>query len=163
MAKITRTQQRRLAASSFAFIMTAAMMMMPTTTDARGGGHGSGGFHTRSVNILGFTNLHATPAAGFVAVRRTPRRVFTQHRFAFRRSRGIASHFVNVGADGLWVDSFEPAPTIIVVQQPENAQAPLSPHRLAPVVKAPDAEQEGILVVRGNSKAYVTFPTAKSG
>lgn len=163
MAKITRTQQRRLAASSLAFVLTAAITMMPTTTDARGGGHGSGGFHTRSVGILGFTNLHATPAAGFVAVRRAPRRAFTQHRFAFRHSRGTASHLISLGADGLWVDSFEPAPTIVVVQQPGIAQAPISPRRPAAVMKAPDAEQEGILVVRGNSKAYVTFPTAKSG
>ena len=167
MAKITRTQRRRLVASSIALILTA-VIMTPTTTDARGGGHG-GGHHggVRHIGILGFPQHHVSPAQpGFsVAFRRfhgSSRHAFSQRPFASRRSRAFGSDFVGLAApNGLWLDNVGSAPTILFTQDAPITQEVPGPRSAA--VKAPDAEQEGILIVRGNSKAYVTFPSGKPG
>jgi hypothetical protein len=163
LAKISRSQQRRLVATSIAFVLTAAIMM-PTTTDAHGGGGGGGGHGVRNINILGFPRSHTIPrSAGLVAVRRIPpHHVFPQRRVAFRHSHVVGSRFFTLGADGIWIDSVESGPTIVVTQQPAITAEPTATHRAA-AVRTPDAQQDGILVVRGNSKAYVTFSAAKSG
>ena len=161
MAKITRTQQRRLVASSLAFILTAAMMMMmPTTTDARGGGHGG-----HAISILGSPRHHINPRVGFpFAVARVPfssHHAFSQRRVASRRTRASGTDFVGFAANDVWFDNGGAAPTILFTQNPPITQEIAAPRMAA--VKTPDAEQEGVLVVRGDSKAYVTFPSGKPG
>ena len=160
MAKITRTQQRRLVASSIAFILTAAIMM-PTATDARGsgGGRSSGGLH---VGVQSFTHRHVlTSTPRFPVLQQVlPRHAFSHRRVAFRH--GIRSHFFTLGPDSFWVDTFASSPTLVVTQEPAITQKPMASRHLA-VVRTPDAPQDGILLVRGNSKAYVTFPGAKPG
>ena len=169
MAKITRTQQRRLVATSIAFILTAAMMM-PTATDARGSGHGGGhggGHGVRHIGILGFPPRHVSPAQpGFSVARRT----FRHHGNGFTNgfgsgfgpNFGFGSGFYTLGADGMWIDGSGSTPSIVVTQPPTIVLGPPAPSHTA-VVRTPGAEQEGILVVRGTSKAYVTFPNATSG
>jgi hypothetical protein len=161
MAKITRT---RLIVSSVALLLMATTMMIPVTTDARGtggfGGHG-GGFH------FGRTT-HPNP--GPITVRRSfassPRHVASSMSFAHRNesvrhSRRIGSHFFTLGADGIWVDNFVYAPTTPVTQQPMPLQQSVM-HR-APAVKTPSAARAGIILVRGDSKSYVTFPFPRRG
>jgi hypothetical protein len=151
LAKITRTQ-RRLVASSVAFVLSVAIMM-PTTTDARG--HGGGGFH---VGIRGFSHLHPlTSTPGFAVLHGLPaRHVFSNRPLAFRNAHAIRSHFFTFGPDSFWVDSFVSSPTLVVTPEPAIAQEAAAPRHRA-VVRMPDAQQDGIVVVRGNSKAYVTF------
>ena len=164
MAKFTRIPQRRLVATSIASILTAAIMM-PTITDARGGsggGHHGGG---HAVSLLGFSHHHTSPSMGFpFAAARVPfssRHDFSRHRVASRHSRTIGSDFFGLGAGGVWIDDAS-APTIVVMQEPTIAQEP-APPRSPALVRTPGPEREGILVVRGTSKAYVTFPTDKRG
>jgi hypothetical protein len=165
LAKITRTQQRRLVASSIAFILAAAMMM-PTTTDARGGGRGGHGGHGggHAGNILGFNHHHSSPPVGFpFAVARVP--FSSRHTFAHGRlahSHAIGSQFWTLGTDGTWIESFESSPPIVVMQEPSLAQEPALRPSTA-LVRTPGPEQDGILVVRGTSRAYVTFPSGKPG
>ena len=161
MAKITRTQQRRLVASSIAFFLAAAIMM-PSSTDARGGGHGSGGHH---IGNPGFGHRHVIISSHpgfFVALRSFPHHVFSHRRLALHHSHTIGSHFFTLGPDSFGVDNFAPPPAVVVTEGPAITQEPVAPRHLA-VVRTPDAEQSGILLVRGNSKAYVTFPSEKPG
>lgn len=136
--------------------------MVPTTTDARGGGHGghSGG---HAVSILGSSHHHSGPSIGFpFAVARVP---FSSHhaishgRFASRHSHAFGSEFFTLGTDGVWIETVEAPPTIVLTQETQEAAA----RSRAAAVRTPDAEREGIIVVRGTSKAYVTFPSAKAG
>jgi hypothetical protein len=87
---------------------------------------------------------------------------FAHRDFAFNRSRRVASHFFTLGADGAWVDNFVYAPTLLVAQQPMVLQQSAM-HRRAPVVRTPDAARAGIVLVRGDSKSYVTFPSSRRG
>jgi hypothetical protein len=170
MAKITGT---RLVVSSVA-LMLIATMMMPTTTDARGGGGGGfgghgGGFH---FGLPGTVRTTGPSVAGPATVRRSfassPRSVasssrsFSHRNGSFRRASRIGSHFFTLGADGVWVDNFVYAPTVLVAQQPMLLQQQ-SLRRRAPAVKAPGATRAGIVLVRGDSKSYVTFPNSRRG
>ncbi|HWE72402.1 MAG TPA: hypothetical protein VG328_04525 [Stellaceae bacterium] len=168
MAMITRT---RLIVSSVALILMTTTML-PTTTDARGGGgfggHG-GGFrvgrpgtvHTTGPSIPGPATVRRSFASSPnpVASSSTP---FSQRNGSFRRSRRIGSHFLTLGTDGVWVDNFGYAPTVLIAEQPMPVQQQ-SVHRHTPVARTPSATQEGVIVVRGNSKSYVTFSAAQSG
>lgn len=168
MAKITRTQQRRLVTTSIALIFTAALMM-PTVTDARGGGgHGGSGHHggVRNIGILGFTPHRVSPAQpGFSVAHRnfhnSSRHSFSRRRIASRPSRAFGSDFVSLAPNNLWFDTVGATPTILFTQDAPITQEIAGARSTA--VKTPDAEQDGILVVRGNSKAYVTFPSGKPG
>ena len=174
MAKITRTQRRRLVVSSIAFILTAAIMM-PTPTVARGGGGGGGGGHggghggMRHTGVLGSHPRHSQPRF-FLALRSFPRSAFSRRHVPFGHSQTIGSPFFpfgfgtgiwpfGSGTGDMWTDNAA-APTIVVLQQPAITQESSRP---AAVVRTPDAEQAGILLVRGDSKAYVTFPSGKPG
>lgn len=159
MAKITRIQQRRLVASSVALVLTAAIMM-PSQTDARGHSGGSG-FHA---GVLGFRHMHPiTSTPGFAVLHGLPpRHVFSHHRVAFHHSHGIRSHFFTVGPDSFWVDNFVSPPDLVLTQQPAIMQEPVAPQHTA-VVREPNPKQDGIVVVRGTSKTYVTFPSGKPG
>jgi hypothetical protein len=183
LAKITRTQ-RRLVASSIAFILTAAMMM-PTTTDARGGGGGSFGGHGgggsfgghgggKHFGLPGTVRTIGPSVAGPATVRRSsfatsaraaspPHMSFSHRNASFSHARRIGSHVFTLGADGIWVDNFVYTPTILVAQQPVLVQQQLPVHSRAAAVKTPSAEQAGIIVVRGDTKSYVTFPSPKRG
>lgn len=162
MAKITRTQQRRLVATSVAFIFTAALMM-PTVTDARGdsGGHGGGGHHhgVRNIGILGFPPHRVSPAQPGFSVAAGSFHNSPHH--TSRGSRGFGSDFSGFAPNNLWFDPVGSAPTVVFTQDAPITQEIAGLRSAA--VKTLDAEQDGILLVRGNSKAYVTFPTGKPG
>jgi hypothetical protein len=157
LAKITRTQQRRLVASSIAFFLAGAIVM-PSTGDARGHSGGSG-FH---VGVLGFHHIHPlTSTPGFAVLHGLPpRHVSSSRRLAFHHSRRTRSNAL--GPDSFWVDNSATTPPFVVAEEPGITQHPAAPRHLA-VVRTPDPEQQGIIVVRGPSKAYVTFPGAKPG
>ncbi|HEY1506346.1 MAG TPA: hypothetical protein VGF92_18725 [Stellaceae bacterium] len=159
MAKIMQTRRRGFIASSIAFVLMATMMM-PATTHARGGGGGGhGGVGTRNIGVLGLAQPRFTPSPGISVVRRfafSPRHAFPRRQFAFHHSHAIGSHFFALGADGAWVDTFTYSPTIVIAQQSPIAQEQPGP-RHAAVVRTPGAAQQGIIVVRGDSKSYVTF------
>jgi hypothetical protein len=171
LAKITRTQRRFIV--SIALAVTAAMML-PTTTDARGGGGGSFGGHGGGAHIGHRGTVRATGPSirGPVAVRRSSfaasahaassRMSFAHRNASFGHSRATRSHFFTLGADGVWVDNFVYTPNILVVQQPATAQ-PQQSLRHASVVRTPSAARAGVLVVRGDTKSYVTFPGTKRG
>jgi hypothetical protein len=170
MATITRTQQR-LVASSIALLLMAAMMM-PTTTDARGGGSFGGDDGGALFGLPGTVHTTGPSIPGPATVRRSfasssrhtvsTHKSFSHRNGSFNRPRRIGSHFFTLGADGIWVDTFVYTPTIRVAQQPVLIQ-PQRAHRSAPVVKTPSAAQAGIILVRGDTKSYVTFPSAKRG
>jgi hypothetical protein len=176
MATITRTRQR-LVASSIALLLMAAMMM-PTTTDARGGGGGSfgghGGGHGGGAHfgLPGTVRTVGPSIPGPATVRRSfassPRHAASLHRSfshrhgSFSRSSRIGSHFFTLGADGIWVDNFVYTPAILVAQQPVLTQQQPA-QRSSPLVKTPSAARAGIILVRGDTKSYVTFPSPKRG
>jgi hypothetical protein len=166
LAKITRTQQRRLVASSIAFILTAALMT-PSTTDARGNGDSRGhAGGARNLGMLGFTQSRTSPSPGISVVLRgssfSARHAFSLRHVAFRHSRALGSHFFTLGADGVWVDNFADTPAVVVTQQPViMLQQPAAGPPAS--VKMPSAAQQGILVVRGDSKSYMTFPNVEPG
>jgi hypothetical protein len=159
LAKITRTRQRRLVASSIAVIMAAAIVT-PSTTNARGHSGGSG-FHG---GVLGFRHMHPlTSTPGFAVLHGLPpRHVISSRRVAFHHSREIRSHFFTGGPDSFWVDNFAPQQPLLLTEEPAMTQQPFAPRHLA-VMRTPDPEQQGIIVVRGTSKAYVTFSGPKPG
>jgi hypothetical protein len=167
MAAIARTQ-RRLVASSIALLLMAAVMI-PATTDARGGGGGFGGHgggHGGGAHVwLPGTVRIIGPSSGPATVWRSvasSQRVFSRRNASFHRSSRIGSHFFTLGADGIWIDRFVYTPTIRVAQQSvPMQQQPV--HRRSPVVKTPGAPRSGIIVVRGDTKSYVTFPSAERG
>lgn len=176
---ITRMQWRPLLASSFAIILAAAMMV-PATTDARGGGSfgGRSGAMTSRVARFGAagTIQNNGPAiAGPATVRRFPfssgrsvspkllsSNMFFARRFALHRSRAIGSHVLTLGSDGIWLDSYVYAPTVLVAQQPVVAEQQPTRDR-APSVKAPSMAGQGVILVRGDSKTFITFPSGKPG
>jgi hypothetical protein len=172
LAKITR-RQHWLVASSVAFILTAAMMM-PTTTDARGGG-GSFGGHGGGAHfgLSGTVRTTGPSVAGPATVRRTfassprhfvsSRMSFSHRKASFGHAHRVGSHFFTLGADGVWGDSFVYAPTVLVAQQPLLIQQQRPIHRRAAAVITPNTAQAGIVVVRGDTKSYVTFPNPKDG
>ncbi|HEX3973352.1 MAG TPA: hypothetical protein VHX19_18620 [Stellaceae bacterium] len=167
MAKITRT---RLVVSSVALMLMA--MMMPTATDA----HGGGGFGGRGggvhVGHPGTVRSTGPSIPGPATVRRSfassPHSVassslsFSHRRGSFSHTSRSGSHFFTLGADGVWVDNFVYAPTLLVAQQPMVLQQSAM-HRRAPAVKTPSAARAGIILVRGDSKSYVTFPSSRRG
>lgn len=156
-------------------------MMAPATTDARGGGtfagHGGaiGGSFARFGAAGAFQNT-APAIAGPATARRFPfssRHFFSPNaaasnvrlarRFALHHRRAIASHFATLGSDGIWLDNYVVyAPTLLIAQQPVVAQQQPT-HSRAPSVKTPSAARQGIVLVRGDSKTYVTFPSPKRG
>lgn len=151
--------------------------MAPATTDARGGG-GSFGGHGGTISGghahfggAGTVQNMGPPIPGPATVRRFPfssrhavssHMSFSHHVTAFRHAHTIGSHFATLGYDGIWLDNYVFAPTVVVAQQPALVmQQPA--RRRAPVVITPSAAQQGIIVVRGDSKSYVTFPSSKRG
>lgn len=175
MAEIMGTKRRRLVATSIAIILAAAMMT-PATTDARGGGgfggHGGGHGGAAHGGHAHFGLPHSLQGTGHRSMsglgiaRAFPssshRHMPFPHRFAFNHAHAIGSHFFTLGYDGIWLDNYVYAPTVVVPQQPfVVVQAPARSR--APSVITPSAAQEGIIVVRGDTKNYVTFPGAKRG
>ena len=150
--------------------------MVPATTDARGGGGGFGG-HGGTISgghahFGGAGTVQTTGPAipGPATVRVFPfssRHVASSHmsfshRIALHHTRTIGSHFATLGYDGIWLDNYVYAPTVVVAQQPAFVLQQPARNR-APVVRTLSAAREGIIVVRGDSKSYVTFPNAKGG
>jgi hypothetical protein len=84
------------------------------------------------------------------------------HRLALHHSHAIGSHFFTLGYDGIWLDNYAFSPTILIQQPAITLQLPAQSHR-ASAVRTPDAAQQGILVVRGSTKSYVIFPSARPG
>jgi hypothetical protein len=144
MARITRTQQRQLVASSIAFILMAAIVMA-TTTNARGDG--------RNVGVLGFTHPDASPSPQISIARGA----FSHRQTAFRHSRVIGAPFFTLGVGGVWIDNSRRTPMVVVTHPPVILQQQPVPSPAA--VKTPSAAEQGIIVVRGDNKSYVTFPT----
>lgn len=176
MAGQTGTQRRRLVASSIAIILAVAAMT-PVTTDARGGGGGSFGGHGGTVSgghahFGGAGAFQNTGPAipGPATVRRFPfssRHAVSSHmsfsrHVALHHTHAIGSHFATLGYDGIWLDNYVYAPTVVVAQQPALVVQQPARSR-APKVITPSAAQQGIIVVRGDSKSYVTFPSSKRG
>jgi hypothetical protein len=169
LATITGTHRRRLVASSIAIILAAAMMT-PATTDARGGGGGSsaghGGMHgghghfgaPHSLQGTGRRSMSGLAIARAFPFSSHPHMSFS-HRFALHHSHAIGSHVATLGYDGIWLDNYAYAPTVVVAQPILQSPA----HVRAPSVKTPSAARQGIVVVRGDTKTYVTFPSAKPG
>jgi hypothetical protein len=87
---------------------------------------------------------------------------FAHRNASLGHSRAVGSHFYTLGADGVWVDNFVYTPSLLVMQQPATAQRQQS-LRHASVVRTPSAARAGILIVRGDTKSYVTFPSTKRG
>jgi hypothetical protein len=179
LATITGTHRRRLVASSIAIILAAAMMT-PATTDARGGGGGSSGGHGGGHSgAMGGGHAHFGGAGtvqntgpaipGPATVNRFPfaahhsvsPHMSVSHALALHHSRAIGSHVATLGYDGIWLDNYAYAPTVVVTQPIIMLQSPAQAH--ASAVKTPSAAQQGIVVVRGDTKTYVTFPSAKPG
>lgn len=140
MAKITRTQQRRLVASAIALMMMTAIMV-PTATKASSG----------DIGAFGFTLPNATPSPRNSIVRHQ----LSQRQAASRHSHVIGGPFFSLGANGVWIDNSGSSPAVVVThpsvipqQQPVSSSA---------VVKMPSAVEQGIIVVRGDNKSYVTF------
>ena len=158
MARITRTQHPRLIASGIAFFLMAALMM-PTATDARSGGGRHGG-HAHRSGGLGIVPSHFAVAPGVSIVRH--RFSVSQRHVALRHSRVIGSNLFPLDAGGVWTDAESTPVVVVITQGPEIMQEPAAA-RHAAAVRTPSAPQDGIVVVRGNSKTYVTFPAAKSG
>jgi hypothetical protein len=85
------------------------------------------------------------------------------HRSArFDHSRRVGSHFITLGANGAWVDNFVYTPNVIVAQQPGIVQQQAARRHIS-VVRTPGPARAGILIVRGDSKSYVTFPVRARG
>jgi hypothetical protein len=146
--------------------MLAAAVMMPTTTDARGGGGGSFGGHGGAhFGLPGTVRTTGPSIACPATVRRSfgssSRHVassnnsFSHRNGSFNRSRRIESHFVTLGADGIWANNFVYTPTMLVMQ-PSPIMPRQTLRRHASVIRTPGPAHAGILVVRGDSKSYVT-------
>ena len=152
------------------------MLAMPTATDARGGGGAAFGGRGGGGAAFGFAQgAHSAPfmsfpsrpvAAGPVGVRSSffmsHRQNFARGSTAVHRRRAIGSHFVTLGADGVWLDNFVYAPTILVASRPVIGHGPAQSRRLV-TVKRPGAPRSGIILVRGDSKSYVIFPSRNRG
>jgi hypothetical protein len=165
--------------------------LSPAATDARGGGgfggHGGsiGGGHGGTIGgghggTIGGGHAHfggagtvqnmGPPIPGPATVRIFPfssRHAVSPHmsvsrHIALHHTHAIGSHFATLGYDGIWLDNYVYAPTVVVEQQPAAVlEQPARIH--APKVITPSAAQQGIIVVRGDSKSYVTFPSSKPG
>jgi hypothetical protein len=143
MAKITTTQRWRLIASSIALV-TMAATMMPTTTNASSGG---------DIGVLGFTPPSVNSSPGIPSL---PHQL-SHRNAASRHSHVIGSPFFSLGVDGVWIDNSGRTPTVVithptVIRQQQLVSSPA-------VVKTPSAAEQGIIVVRGDNKSYVTFPS----
>ncbi len=129
------------------------MLAMPTTTDARGGGGaalgGSGGA------AFGFA---AGPVGARSSLVMSHRQNFARRPTAFRRRHAIGSHFLTLGADGVWLDNFVYAPTVLAASFPAVEHRPAQSRRIV-TVKTPSTPRSGIILVRGDSKSYVVFPS----
>jgi len=181
LATITGAQRRRLVASSIAIILAAATMA-PATTDARGGGgfggghggghggpsgghthFGAGAFQNTGPAIPGPATVRAFPSASHPSpsASRVSHMSFA-HRLPLHHTHAIGSHFATLGYDGVWLDNYTYAPTVLVQQPAITVLLPAAQSR-APSVKTPSAARQGILVVRGDTKSYVTFAGGKPG
>ena len=74
----------------------------------------------------------------------------------------IGSHFLTLGADGVWLDNFVYAPTVLIASRPVVGHQTARQRRLA-TVKTPGTKRPGIILVRGDSKSYVVFPSRNRG
>ncbi len=150
-------------------------MMTPATTDARGGGGGGhggamGGGHAHSGGAGAFQNtgpavpgpatVHRFPFAAHHSVSPQQHMSFA-HPLALHHSRAIGSHVATLGYGGIWLDNYAYAPTVIVAQPIITLQSSASTR--ASSVRTPSTAEQGILVVRGDTKTYVTFASAKPG
>jgi len=156
---------------SFAFILTAGMAM-PTTSAARGGGHDGGhgfgfggGAHRAPVTAFANRPVMAGPVVARVSFPKSHFAAHSNFRFVSQRQNfsvrsgrqhAIGSHFFTLGYDGIWLDNFVYAPTVLV-EQPQARPAPLAQSDPFVAVKTPSESHPGIILVRGNTKSYVVF------
>lgn len=178
MAGQTGTQRRRLVASSIAIILAAATLT-PATTDARGGGgfggHGgtmsgghahfgaAGAFQNTGPAIPGPATVRRFPFSSRHAVSSHMSFSHSSHHIALHHTHAIGSHFATLGYDGIWLDNYVFAPTVVIAQQAGAAPPQQAAHSRAPAVRTPSASEQGVILVRGDSKSYVTFPSSKRG
>ena len=126
--------------------------MAPATSDARGSGHGGGRAHSGAPRTI---ENRGPPVAGPARVRIS--------RFSFSRrrgSRGNGSGYSPFGYYDVGLDYSASPPTVVVI--PVIIGQPPAQTR-APAVITPSAAQDGVSIVRGDSKSYVTFPSSGPG
>ena len=135
---------------------------MPTTTAARDGGGAAFRFArgAHGAPVMAFPSLPVAagpvgaPSSYFMAHRQN----FARGSTAYHRQHAIGSHLLTLGADGVWLDNFVYAPTVVLAPQRAIEYGRAQSRRLV-TIKTPSAPRSGIILVRGDSKSYVIFPS----